>query len=506
MTSPRSRRATARRLLLALAVAGALLALCAPGAGARPNAGASAVAVDVQINTQDPRPVVPRGFLGLSFEASALGQISRFADRGDLVGLLRSLGPGVLRFGGITSDENAAWTDARTPLPAWASVAINDADIRAIGELARRSGWRVLLTVGLAHYDPEAAAREVAAASRALGPRLEAVEIGNEADSYAQHGLRELPWVAEAYEEQVSAYREAIDALTPNVPIAGPDVSGSGIFKEWGEAEVLAQRPGLALLTGHHYPLGCAQKPAPTISELLSPGIHGLEVHSLGTYMQIAQASGIPLRIDEAGSVSCGGVAGISDTFAASLWATGYITQAMSAGATGINLEGNPTHCVGYTPVCAIDARALASGTLRAEPAWYALLLTRSLVGDRPLPAGISSAASPNLIAEPFEGPGRSVQVVLVDDEPRGSSPLEVKVAVGSGLASAHVLRLTAPSLSATSGVRLGGRQVARDGSWSPPPEGGSSVPIRSGVVALKLAPASAALLSASPAHRPRGH
>jgi hypothetical protein len=311
--------------------------------------------------------------------------------------------------------------------------------MREIGALAKRSDWRVLLTVGLAHYEPEAAAREVAAASRALGTHLEAVEIGNEADAYAQHGLRALPWVAEAYEEQVSAYREAIDALTPNVPIAGPDTSGSGIFKEWGEAEVLAQRPGLALLTGHHYPLGCAQRPEPTITELLSPGVHGLEVHSLGTYMQIAQASGVPFRIDESGSVSCGGLPGVSDTFAATLWATGYIAQAMSAGVAGINLEGNPTNCVGYTPVCATDARALESGALRAEPAWYALLLTRSLIGEHPLPVGVTSAQSPNLLAEPFEGPGRSIQVVLVDDEPRGSAPLDVRVDVGAGHSSARV-------------------------------------------------------------------
>ena len=485
------------RLALTLAVLGLMLAFSAPAARAQPP-----VRVDVQINTQDPGPAVPHGFLGLSFEASALGKISRFAHHGDLVGLLRSIGPGVLRFGGITSDENAAWTDARTPLPSWASVAITGAEMREIGALAKRSDWRVLLTVGLAHYEPEAAAREVAAASRALGTHLEAVEIGNEADAYAQHGLRALPWVAEAYEEQVSAYREAIDALTPNVPIAGPDTSGSGIFKEWGEAEVLAQRPGLALLTGHHYPLGCAQRPEPTITELLSPGVHGLEVHSLGTYMQIAQASGVPFRIDESGSVSCGGLPGVSDTFAATLWATGYIAQAMSAGVAGINLEGNPTNCVGYTPVCATDARALESGALRAEPAWYALLLTRSLIGEHPLPVGVTSAQSPNLLAEPFEGPGRSIQVVLVDDAPRGSAPLDVRVDVGAGHSSARVLRLTAPSLSATGGVRLGGRQVAPDGSWSAPPGGGPRVPIRSGVITLKLAPASAALLSAGPARR----
>src|SRR6202035_525063 len=169
-----------------------------------------------------------------------------------------------------------------------------------------------------------------ASAHQALGPYLAAVEIGNEPNAYGNHGLRELPWIAQGYEEEVSNYREAIGALTPGVPIAGPDVSGSGAFSEWGGEEALAQTP--ALLTGHHYPLGCAQTPAPSIETLLSSANRGREAHSLATYISVAHSNGVPLGIDEANTVSCGGVAGISNTFASALWATGYITQAMAAG------------------------------------------------------------------------------------------------------------------------------------------------------------------------------
>ena len=57
----------------------------------------------------------PGGFLGLSFEVGSLGQLAGYADSGDLVTLLRSLGPGVMRFGGVTADKNVAWVDARSP-------------------------------------------------------------------------------------------------------------------------------------------------------------------------------------------------------------------------------------------------------------------------------------------------------------------------------------------------------------------------------------------------------
>ena len=155
------------------------------------------------------RPV-PARFLGLSFEVGSLGLLAQMGEHGNLVTLLRSLGPGVLRFGGITADQNVAWSDAATPRPAWASATIGPADMRSLGRLARRSGWTVLLTVGLAHFEPQAAAREVAAAKAALGPRLVGVEIGNEPDSLGRHGYRLMPWLAQGYEEEVSEYREAI--------------------------------------------------------------------------------------------------------------------------------------------------------------------------------------------------------------------------------------------------------------------------------------------------------
>jgi hypothetical protein len=477
-----ARSAPARSVSLAAAAAGA-------------PAGGAGLPVTVTIDPLAPGPPVPRRFLGLSFEAAALGQLSQYSHRGDLVGLLRSLGPGVLRFGGITADENVAWSDAATPRPAWASSVIGPAQLDAVGVLARRSGWKVLLTVGLAHDEPAAAAREVAAAHRALGTNLAAVEIGNEPDSYGSHGFRQLPWIAQGYEEEVSEYREAIAALTPNVPIAGPDVSGSGAFPEWGEEEALSQKP--ALLTGHHYPLGCKQTPAPSIESLLSPTIRAREAQSLATYLSVSDTYRIPFRVDETNSVSCGGVPGISDTFASTLWATAYITQAMTAGAAGINLQGNPTNCVGYTPLCAPDPATLASGSLRAQPDWYALLLTSGLVGDRPLPTTIAEGSA-NLVAASFAGPDHLLKVVLVDDEPPGASPLALRLNVGAGLGAGRVLRLTAPAQNATGGVLLGGRAIAANGSWSnsAPAE---SVSARTGTIELELAPDSAALVTLGP-------
>src|SRR5271165_6818907 len=98
-------------------IGGLLRAPAALARAARPQPAPLPVSVE---GAQAGPPVAP-GFLGLSFEVSNLAQIASYADSGDMVALLRSLGAGVLRFGGVSADTRVAWTDEETPRPAWAS-------------------------------------------------------------------------------------------------------------------------------------------------------------------------------------------------------------------------------------------------------------------------------------------------------------------------------------------------------------------------------------------------
>jgi hypothetical protein len=414
--------------------------------------------------------------------------------------------------------------------------------LRAIRRLAARSGWRVLLTIGLVHFDPVAAAREAATAKATLGDRLAGIEVGNEPDSYMRHGQRAAPWTFAEYGLEAAAYQSAIASAAPGVPLAGPDVSGSAAFLRWGPGEVTQLRPGL--LTGHHYPMGCHDQPAPSIGRLLSAKTRRAEGISTRRYMSIARASGIRFRMDETNTVSCGGTPGISDTFASALWAVSYIVHTMQAGVAGINFHGEPANCHGYTPLCAPSGERLAAGLLSARPEWYALLLTRRLVGNSPLrtvvkrafprkrrgrahakppgapPAGSGAAAppgSPSGEQSPSDlGPGAGatgrpevsvgamvapdggLHVVLVDGEPPGAAPVPLRLHVGPGFGSARVLTLSAPSLTASDGETLGGATVWGDGSWHEPAHAPVR-PSRRGIVTLSIAPGSAALLALAP-------
>jgi hypothetical protein len=461
----------------------------------KPDSDPAARSLSVSIDLRDPRARVPREFLGLSFEMSSLRRMSRYADRGNLAAMLRSLGQGVLRFGGVSADTEVAWTDAATPLPAWASKALDAGELRDLRKLAARSGWHVLLTIGLAHYDPHAAAREAAAAKRALGGWLAGIELGNEPDAYARHGLRSEPWTFSRYDTQVAAYRRAIERTAPGLRIIGPDVSGSLIFDTWGRGAAIHERP--ALLTGHHYPLGCHTVPAPTIARLLGLPIRQAEDASLHRYVAVSRRGAIRFRLDEANTVSCGGKAGISDRFASALWAIDYIAHAMLAGVDGINLQGNPANCAGYTPLCAPKRRLLAEGAFTARPEWYALLLSRALIGDRPVRTVVSRSEANVDIVALLSGRGK-LHVLIVDDEPPTAKHVAVELRVGRHYERATVLALTAPSPSARTGIRLGGRAVESDGRWSAPARLVHH-PNRAGAIPLDVSPSSAMLVTLAP-------
>lgn len=454
--------------------------------------------VTVSVDTAHPGSPVPQDFLGLSFEMSSLPQMARYGSRGDLVALLRSLGPGVLRFGGVSADTRIAWTDARTPRPVWASGVVDADDFRQLAALAAQSGWHIVLTLGIVHFEPQAAAREAAAAQAALGPWLEAFEVGNEPNSYALHGMREEPWGLEQYNAQLAEYRAGIEAVAPGVPLWGPDVSGSSAFETWGSGEVVDQRP--TTLTGHHYPLGCEQKkPVPSVTSLLSSPIWRREVGSVRRYVTLSQSAGLPFRMDETNSVSCGGVDGISNSFASALWAAGYLPKLMGSGAVGVNMHGNVANCKGYSPICAPGPDELSSGELQAQPEWYSLLMARQLLGTRPLPtASDERRTHAEVHVAGFAAPDGSLRIVAVDDDPLGKPGVLLRLKVGTAFTGASTLALTGQSLHALSGVELGESEVAADGTWAPRRYGRAIA--ERGVIGVKLAAASGVLISVAPA------
>ncbi len=456
-----------------------------------PGGGAVSVSVDPATAIG---PVVPGDFLGLSFESSSLHTIAGYASRGDLVDLMRSLGPGIMRFGGISSDETTAWLQEGLA-PAWAQATVVPQDLAALAVLARETGWRVVLTVNLGHSQAAAAAQEAQVAEQQLGASLAGIAIGNEPDRYVADGLRPAGWAQAAYLAEAGAYRGAIAAVAPGVPIVGPDASSGRPALPWVTDLAARERP--ALLTDHYYPLTSCGAEAATIGDLTSPVTRRNETAMLYRLAAIAAASSLPLRIDETNNISCRGEPGVSNAFASALWAADYVARAMASGVAGLNFHDLITEPQAYSPLAAGDSSELASGALHANPEWYALLLARHLLGDRPVGAKLA-ASNRNLTAAAFLNASGSLHLVLVNFAGTAAKPLVVRLLLPRRFAAGPILRLTAPTLRATANVLLGGRAVSSTGTWSheTPLEQVSGKP---GSLALKMPSGSAALLTLYP-------
>lgn len=447
-------------------------------------------------------------FLGLSFEASDLQTIAGYATNGNLIRLMRSVGPGVMRFGGFSADHTTAWIDdapapigatgpvgpAGNNIPAWASSTITPADLAGIAGIADATGWRVLLTVNLGHYDPAAAADEAQSAEQALGSNLVGIAIGNEPDHFVNDGLRPSGWSVQSYLAELSAYESAISAAAPGVPIVGPDVSSGEPPAPWIATGSDAIRP--TLLTDHYYPL-TACGTTPKLVELLSIGVRTEDALELRKLTTLARNDALPLRLDETNNISCSGQPGVSNTFAAALWAVDFIAKAMHSGISGINFHDLITEPTAYSPLVARNAGTLATGQLAANPEWYALLLSRYLLRDHPVSA-TDPAAAAGLTVSAFLSPSGELHIVLDDFDPAGSGRLVVHLHVPNRFASGTIMRLTARSTAAIRGVRLGGRAVSANGAWNPRARlphvfGGP------GALVLTIRPASAALVTLYP-------
>jgi hypothetical protein len=339
------------------------------------------------------------------------------------------------------------------------------------------------LTVDLGHYEPAAAGQEAAAARALLGSRLAGIEIGNEPDRFALTGLRGAGWGFSTYRQEFEAYRAAIARAAPGVPIGGPDASSGERVLPWVRASANL-RP--ALLTDHYYPLSSCGYTT-QVSELLSPAVRLDESSMLNSLRAIERSSAIPLELDETNNISCKGQPGVSNTFASALWAADYIGRALATGIRHLDFHNLISWHGSYSPLVE------APNALHANPEWYALLLAGRLRGARPLSANVSGA--PELSASAFRRANGSIQLLLVNFDPPGATPLVVRPEVGRRFSGATILRLTGPSPTATSGVKLGGREVSASGAWAP------RLPLPAvygnrGSLALAMPPSSAALVT----------
>ncbi len=427
---------------------------------------------------------VPDNFIGLGYELSSAAQLGLLsAENANYLQLVRTLGRhGVLRFGGITADFTTYAPDGPVRTQP-RDVVISQASLAQLRGFLDATGWTVIWSLNFGGGTLEQAIAEAGTVQSILGPKLEAIELGNEVENYryGTHPLRQAPWDFPRYLAEYRAWRRAILAAVPGLRFAAPDTAAS---VEWVEEMAADARGEVDLLTTHFY-LG--DQRSATLAQLIErdPQL----TSKLERLSRISRASGIAWRMCETNSFYGGGHPGLSDTFAASLWTLDYLLLLAQRGCAGVNLQTGVNHLgfvSSYSPI-----RTDSDGRVDVGAPYYGMLTfaAAGAEGAEMFPIEIAGSAS-DLTAYAIGKHGRLDSLVVLNWSE--SDPISVSLA-GLGLQSAQILRLMAPSLISKD-ARFGGAAVDAQGRWSPQSEE------RSQSDALALPAASAAVLIAATA------
>jgi hypothetical protein len=437
-----------------------LLTSAATAVSIRALAQSAPAVAGVTLHPETPGPHVPANFVGLSYETQQLSDPSFFSAANlGLIAQFRALAPrGILRIGGNTSDVGwwkATPASTQPPLPDNVTLiaqvapqrppmelayAVTPEAVRNLSAFLDATDWTCLYGINLGSSTPQRAAEEAAFVAKTLGFRLEYFQIGNEPDLFYRRFRVKTAWNADAYFDEWLAAANAIRARVSDARFGLPDLAGN---PEWMTAVVdrlaaLRDRPSIAALTHHNYVGGPPSDPNMNIDTLLKPSA---KVRSTAAITQAAAAKldaatggSVAWRLSEGNTCFRGGKPGVSDVFAASLWAADYLLTLASLGYAGANLHGGNGKDVAnslggtlpgelllsdpkephprpfYTPIAEIE------GHYVAEPVYYGLLFAQSFAGTTLIPVDLHCGAV-NAAAYAAKLPGGGTRLAIINKD-----------------------------------------------------------------------------------------
>jgi hypothetical protein len=208
-------------------------------------------------------------------------------------------------------------------------------------------------------------------------------------------------------------------------------------------------------------------------------------------YAALAHRHGASFQVDELGSVTCGGKAGVSDTFASALWG---LDTAFSMACASVDSVEVHIHPEAPANQLFVFTRPGGRWVASVRPLYYGLLMFAQAA-----PAGarflrVAGLARGALRSWATLGRDRKVRIVLINDSLTRVARVLVRLPGHAGVAT--LSRLLAPSADATAGVTLGGQAVgASTGVLGGPVRVGSLRP-RHGEYSVAMPAASAALIT----------
>jgi hypothetical protein len=451
--------------------------------------GHSKTQVALSIPNEATGPHMPIDFVGLSYEVQQLADPSFFSAQNS--GLIREFkalsSTGVLRLGGNTS-EFAYWKPAPdSPEPEHPQVreaegepkahyyAVTVEAVKNLTQFLRATGWNCVYGIGMGTNTPARAAEEAVFVAETLGDRLQYFQIGNEPDLFDRHLRDPKTWSAKTYLEEWLTLARAVAARVPAAKFGMPDVASkvpwlTEIADQWPSVQ---SPPHVTTLTHHHYFGGPATNPEVNIPNLLKPATMQRVQNTATMTTAAASKIGARVRMTEGNTCYRGGKPGVSDAFAAALWAADYSLLLASNDYSGVNLHGGTGKSVAnsvggslpgdalleakgetpeqiaahphpfYTPIATFGSDYVL------EPVAHGLKFAGSFSGGTLLETEFSTklqAAGVNATAYAAKLPSGQTSVIILNKD--AEVDLEVELDFGRGVSGAvHTEILHAPAL-----------------------------------------------------------
>jgi hypothetical protein len=462
---------------------------------------APSVLATVTVDPTSLGSLIPADFVGFSLEVSTAGQgIGAFQGPGqqspagetaeDIVYALgrpeapntgyfrfmHNLGAGILRLGG-NSQDNSCWDRAHSPHPEACDAELALGDLQLFSHAARASGWRLIVGINLKQNAPAWALSEVTdGIAKAIRPaEIFAIEPGNEPDLFGPP-LRPREY---SPADNVQDFVGYLHALAQSPIAKAYKVVGPATCCGWRNPKDLATfldgvgATNLAWITVHNYSATTCRGQTVSMARLLSSALmDGFNAEAM-PLAAVARAHHLPIAMAETNSASCGGMPGVSNAFASTLWGLDFTFSLVQDGFVNVDFHASyrPGGGSSYNPVDTYGRRD-ASGRWQyrnvAEPLYYGLyLFSQHAAGAHMVPVSLESDANVRAYAV-SRCAGCAVDVFVLNKDTTAAGPIHVRL--GRPMGKGTLLLVDAPSLgSLAPDVRYGGRQFASDGTIGTP-------------------------------------
>lgn len=439
---------------------------------ATPLVAQSSANISITLNSASLRRTIPTDFLGLSFEMSSIeagnnngAEWFSGANSGGVYGaFLKKMGVANIRIGGNSSE--------RTPYATTTDAASVEAFASAIGA---NLIWSVPVKQNYNQSTSVAFVQSMWNTKSSNGYAFPLnIEIGNEPDNDDSDGNTKISYSTwqSRYDGFSSAFRSQINS---SILSTGPSSSGCCTFPnglETAPTYTGSLKPTIGDVTVHNYPLGSSSG-FTSINDgdtkILAASLDSAYQTYYNNFNDNASNNGYTVRIEETNSAYGGSNNGVTNSYAAALWAMDYFCyMAYNTNLSGMNLHTGPigSNSGSYNAISPVGVAS--SYTLEAPG--YGLWAFHYGSQGQPLQTTVSNPSNANVSAYGLleSNGGETVHII---NKTFGSNAVNVTATITPGGSYTHaqviVLQQADNDVTATSGITFGGQPMNSDGTWT---------------------------------------